>query len=93
MADNNEDTLRRSLDVVDRQRNRLVVGLGATIVLLLFVFGAGALHSDDSSMRAVILSHYFLLVIWVTALILIVIIQITVMTKRILRAIELSAKK
>ena len=40
-----------------------------------------------------VLAHYFMLLIWVTALALIVIIQINVMTKRILRAIELASKK
>jgi hypothetical protein len=34
-----------------------------------------------------------MLIIWMTALMLVVIIQITIMTKRILRAIELASKK
>jgi len=34
-----------------------------------------------------------MLIIWMTALMLVVVIQITVMTKRILRAIELASKK
>jgi hypothetical protein len=40
-----------------------------------------------------ILAHFALLVIWMTGLTLVVVIQITVMTKRILRAIELAPKQ
>jgi uncharacterized membrane protein len=95
MADNNEEVLRRSLDAVDRHRKRLIIGLAATIALLLIVFfrGAAAMHSRNSSTADAILTHYFMLIIWVTALTLVVVIQITVMTKRILRAIELASKK
>jgi uncharacterized membrane protein len=95
MADNHEEVLRRSLDAVDRHRNRLLIGLAGTVALLLFVFfrGATAMHSGNSNTAQAILAHYFILVIWVTALTLVVVIQITVMTKRILRAIELASKK
>jgi hypothetical protein len=95
MAENNEDVLRRSLDAVDRHRNRLLIGLGATVALLLFVFfhGATAMRTGTGGTAQAILAHYFMLVIWMTALALVIVIQITVMTKRILRAIELAAKK
>lgn len=94
MAENNEDTLRRSLDAVDRHRNRLFIGLGATLALLVVVFVHGALgmHEGDGAMTRAILAHYFILLIWVTALTLVIVIQMTVMTKRILRAIELASK-
>lgn len=89
----NDDVLRRSLDAVDRHRNRLLIGMAVTIVLLLFAFthGAQAIHAHDtlSLMHAVML----VLAIWMTLMTLTIVIQITVMTKRILRAIELAAKK
>jgi uncharacterized membrane protein len=91
MADNNEEVLRRSLDAVDRHRNRLLIGLVGTVVLLLFVFFRAA--TGNSNTAQAILAHYFMLIIWMTALMLVVVIQITVMTKRILRAIELASKK
>jgi hypothetical protein len=91
MADNNEEVLRRSLDAVDRHRNRLLIGLAGTVALLLFVFVRGA--TGNSNTAQAILAHYFILIIWMTALMLVVVIQITVMTKRILRAIELASKK
>lgn len=95
MADNNEEVLRRSLDAVDRNRNWLLIGLAVSVLLLVVVFlhGANAMHSGEGGTVPAVLAHYFMLLIWVTALALIVIIQINVMTKRILRAIELASKK
>ncbi len=95
MADHNEEVLRRSLDAVDRNRNWLLIGLGASVLLFVFVFlhGATAMHSGEGGTVQAVLAHYFMLLIWVTALALIVIIQMNVMTKRILRAIELASKK
>ena len=95
MTDDNEHVLRRSLDAVDRQRNILFVGLAITIGLLLLVFlhGAAAVQVEHTSTFQTILAHYFLLLIWITALTLFVVIQITLMTKRILRAIELASRK
>ena len=95
MTDNNEEVLRRSLDAVDRHRNRLLVGLAATVLLLAFVFvhGATSMHAGSAGTAQAILAHYFMLIIWMTALTLVVIIQITVMTKRLLRAIELASTR
>ena len=90
MADNSEDVLRHSLDAVDRHRKRLMIGLALTVALLLAIFVVGA-HSPST--RDAILAHYFMLLLWVTGLTLVVVIQITVMTKRILRAIELASRK
>ncbi len=93
MADNDEEVLRRSLDAVDRHRNRLLIGVVLTGILLLgaFVHGALAVHyvNTNTLLYAVIL----LLRLATTMLALVVVIQITVMTKRILRAIELASKK
>jgi uncharacterized membrane protein len=95
MADNNEDVLRKSLDAVDRHRNRVLFGLGAAIAFLVAVLIPtlmGAMHGHSGNNAQAILAHYFILLIWVTALTLVVVIQIAVATKRILRAIELAAK-
>jgi uncharacterized membrane protein len=94
MADTNDEVLRRSLDAVDRHRTRLWIAIIALAVLLVFVFVHGAWASRGGRDTAqAILAHYFMLLIWMTALTLIVILQITVMTKRILRAIDLASKK
>ena len=93
MADNNDDVLRRSLDAVDRHRNRLLIGVAITGILLLaaFVHGADAVHSGNTTnfLHAVMV----ILAVWTTMMTLVVVIQITVMTRRILRAIDLAAKK
>jgi hypothetical protein len=95
MADDTGEVLRRSLDAVDRYRRRLIIGLGFTVVLLLLTFVTGARAARDGTSSAVeaILVHMMMLVIWMTGLTLVVIIQIAVMTRRILRAIELAWKK
>jgi hypothetical protein len=93
MADNNEEVIRRSLDAVDRHRNRLLAGVVVTGVLLFvaFVHGADAIHSGSTTnfLHAVMV----ILGVWTTMMALVVVIQITVMTKRILRAIELASRK
>lgn len=93
MADNNEEVLRKSLDAVDRHRNRLLMGLAAlvAVLILMFVFGADRLHRHG--INDVLHVMFVFLLFWTTGLALVIVIQITVMTKRILRAIELSSKR
>jgi hypothetical protein len=94
MADTNEEVLRRSLDAVDRHRTRLLIGLAVGVALLLFGFyhASGIVHSGANT-NAFIHAVFVLILIWTTLLALVVVIQITVMTKRILRAIELASKR
>jgi hypothetical protein len=93
MTDNDEQVLRRSLDAIDRHRNRLVIATVVTGVLLLggFIHGAQAVHSHDTNLflHAVMI----ILGVWTTLMTLVVVLQITSMTKRILRAIELASRK
>jgi hypothetical protein len=93
MADHNEEeVLRRSLDAVDRHRTRLLVGLGLGVAVLLWAFydASGVVHSGTINFIHAI---FVILLIWTTLLALVVVIQITIMTKRILRAIELASRK
>jgi uncharacterized membrane protein len=90
MAEDSGEVLRRSLDAVDRHRKRLIAGLVLLTMLLVVTFIVGA-HSADRV--EAVLAHFFILIIWITALMLVVVIQITVMTKRILRAIELASRR
>jgi hypothetical protein len=93
MTDSNEEVLRRSLDEVDRHRNRLLVGVAVTAVVLVltFIHGGEAVHSGNTNtfLHAIMI----VLGVWTTLMTLVVVIQITVMTKRVLRAIELASKK
>lgn len=92
MTDSNEEVLRRSLDAVDRHRNRLVIGVVITVVVLIgaFVQGGAAAHSRNPN--AFLHAVMIVLGVWITLMALVIVIQITAMTKRILRAIELASK-
>jgi hypothetical protein len=93
MIDGNEEVLRRSLDAVDRHRNRLLVAVAVTAVVLLwaFIHGGEAVHSGNTN--AFLHAIMVVLAVWTTLMTLVVVIQITAMTKRILRAIELASRK
>ena len=93
MTDHDDDVLRRSLDAVDRSRTRLVIATIVTGVLLLFGFvhGAQAVHGHDTTLF--IHAVMVILAVWTTLMTLVVVLHITMMTKRILRAIELASRK
>jgi uncharacterized membrane protein len=93
MTDSNEEVLRRSLDAVDRHRTWLVIGvvIAAIALLVAFYFGGQALH--ERSTLGFIHAVMLVLGIWTTIMTLFVVIQVTTMTKRILRAIELASRK
>jgi len=93
VTDKNEEVLRRSLDAVDRHRNRLLIAVVLTAVILLVAFmrGADAVHSGSTT--RFLHEVMVILLVWTAMLALVVVVQITVMTKRILRAIELASKK
>lgn len=93
MADANEEVLRRSLDAVDRHRNRLLIGVvfGTIVLLIAFYQGGAAIHSRNQF--ALLHAIMIVLGVWMTLNSLVIVIQITVMTKRILRAIELATRK
>jgi hypothetical protein len=93
MTDSNEEVLRRSLDAVDRHRNRLIIGF---VVSALFLFGAlvqGTYAARSGSINLFTHAAMIVVVVWTTMVGLGIVIQITVMTKRILRAIELASRK
>jgi len=94
MAEDTGDVLRRSLDAVDRHRRLLIAGFVVTVLLLIgtIAYGAHAVHNGGGGTQA-LLAHFALLLIWMALLTLVVVIQMTAMTKRILRAIELASKK
>ena len=93
MTDHDDDVLRRSLDAIDRHRNRVVIATIVTALLLLlgFVHGAQAVHGHDTTLF--IHAVMVILAVWTTLMTLIVVLQVTMMTKRILRAIELASRK
>ena len=92
MAEDSGETLHRSLNAVDAYRKRIMIAFVFLAVLLLVVFFYGT-HTAGRDTVSSVLAHFFMLIIWVTGLTVLVMIQISAMTKRILRAIELASKK
>jgi len=94
MADETGDVLRQSLDAVDRYRKRLIAGLVFTTALLLLVF-FGGLHATRAGAGALqaLVAHFVLLVVWIGAMTIVIVLQIAAMTRRILRAIEITARR
>jgi hypothetical protein len=90
MAKDAETTIRESLDAVDRHRKRMFAGFVAVVVVMTvgwFRFGPSA--GDVPKMLTVTL---FVLMLWTSAMAVAVIVQMTRMTKMILRAIDLASK-
>jgi hypothetical protein len=93
MADENDDVLRRSLRAVDRNRNWMMIGIVMTAVLLVFAFGEASQAVRTGSTPLLLHAIMLILGVWTTMMAFVVVIQITLMTKRILRAIELASRK
>lgn len=93
MTADNEEVLRRSLKAVDRNRNLFLIGVVvmAALLVLGFVQATHAIetHNDTMLLHAVMLILGF----WMSIMTLAIVIQVTMMTKRILRAIELASRK
>jgi hypothetical protein len=92
MSPNDEDVLRRSLDAADRTRNRLLIGIAVAVLALIVALWHGAMAIESRSTMLFIHAVMLVLAVWTTILALVVIMQMNVMTKRILRAIELSRR-
>jgi len=92
MTDRDDDVLRRSLDAVDRQRTWLMTGIAVAVLALLVFFyhGTSVMRADTNGLVNAIM---LMLGVWMTMLTLAVVIHVTVMTKRVLRAIEIATKK
>jgi hypothetical protein len=94
MTDNNEEVLRKSLKAVDRSRNWLLIGLGLAVAFLYLAMSRVA-HDIHGPMSDGLLLHSIFVVLagWTATLTILVVIHITFMTKRVLRAIELASRK
>ena len=92
MVQDENTTLRQSLDAVDRHRRRMFVGF--TIVVIVkaiaqFRLGLAGTANDVPKMLTVVL---VVLMLWISAMAIAIIVQLTKMTKTILRAIELATR-
>lgn len=91
MSEDTETVLRKSLDAVDRHQRRLIAAVvGTTILLMVAFFRLHAGRMGD--VRTAIAASMVVLAFWTSGLALVVVLQIAVATKRILRAIDLTSK-
>ena len=93
MSDTNDEILRRSLDEVGRHRTRLFAGIGILFAVMLGGFVHAAHVADTDSTKMFVHEVFFLLMTWITLVAMLIVLQMTVMTRRILRAIELASRK
>ena len=91
MSEETETVLRKSLDAVDRHQKRLIWSVVITTVLLMVAFYR--LHAGRmGDVRTAIAAAMVVLAFWTSGLAIVIVLQITVATKRILRAIDLTSK-
>jgi hypothetical protein len=91
MSRENETVLRQSLDAVDRHQKRLIWAV--IIVTVLLTLGFYRLHAGRmGDVRTAIGAAMVVLAFWTSGLALVIVLQITVATKRILRAIDIMSK-
>ena len=92
MTQHDEAAMRKALDAVDRHKRRIWVAFA--VVMVLTLFGqfrlVRASHTGDVS-RTIVMA-VVVLEFWTAAWAVTIVLQLTVMTKRILRAIEFSTE-
>jgi len=92
MVQDENTTLRQSLDAVDRHRRRMFVGFTIVVIVMAiaqFRLGLAGTANDVPKMLTVVL---VVLMLWISAMAIAIIVQLTKMTKTILRAIELATR-
>jgi hypothetical protein len=93
MSQEPDTILRKSLDAVDLHKKRMLVTvvIAGILTLITFLrFGEAFRAGDD--VRQMLQLSVATLILWTSCLAFVVVLQLTVMTKRILRAIELSSR-
>jgi len=92
MTHDNDATMKRALDAVDRHQKRVWAAIA--IVMALTLVGQYRLvrTSHTGDVPRTIVTAVVVLLIWAAAWACTIVLQLTVMTKRILRAIEISTK-
>jgi hypothetical protein len=91
MSQETDATLRKSLDAVDRHQKRLIWSAGA-VAMFLAILAFTQLQGQSSDVRKSVGASMFVMAFWTSGWSLVIVLQITVATKRILRAIELTSK-
>jgi hypothetical protein len=92
MTEHNDGAMRKALDAVDRHKKRMWVALALVMALTLFGQFRLVRASHNGDISRTIVTAVVVLEFWTAAWACTIVLQLTVMTKRILRAIEISAK-
>ncbi len=92
MSQDAEEILRKSLDAVDRQRRRLTWLLAIVGVTVAWEFYRLAEAKPTGDVPGMIVAAVIVLAFWTLGLVVVLAFQITVATKRTLRAIELASR-
>jgi hypothetical protein len=92
MSYESEPVLRKSLDAVDRHRKRLLAAAFIIVLPQLWAFHTLANASQSGDVRRMILAAVVILCFWSVMCVFVVVFQLTIATRRILRAIELATR-
>jgi len=92
MSQEPENVLQKSLDAVDRQRRRLTWLLAIVGVTMAWEFYRLAEVKLAGDVPNMIVAAVMVLFFWTLGLVVVLVFQSTVATKRILRAIELASR-
>jgi len=92
MSEGIENVLRKSLDAVDRYRRRLMWLLAIAGTTVAWEFYRLAQIASTGDLPKLIVSAVMVLFFWNLGLVVVIVFQLTVATKRILRAIELASR-
>ncbi len=92
MTQETETLLRKSLDAVDRNRRRLTWVLAVAGLMVGWEFYRLVMARPTSDVPSLIVEAVIVLSFWTLGLVVVIVFQLTVATKRILRAIELASR-
>jgi len=93
MSQETENVLRKSLDAVDRHRRRLMWLFAIAGLTVAWEFYRLAQIKPTGDVPGMIVDAVMVLFFWTLGLVVLIVFQLTVATKRILRAIELASRR
>ena len=92
MSQETEHMVRKSLNAVDQHRTRLTWLLGIVTVTVMWEFYRLAQVRLTGDVSRLIVEAVMVLFFWAFGLAILIVFQLTIATKRILRAIELASR-
>ena len=93
MSQETENVLRKSLDSVDQHRRRLMWLFAIVGLTVAWEFYHLAEVKPTGDVPGMIVAAVMVLFFWTLGLVVLIVFQLTIATKRILRAIELASRR